>query len=190
MAKRGLSSRRPSNCCAALLLFHFSFHSRQWNLPSAFCHSGWRSQLISHSFTWLSPNAKTLLALFCLAPSGKLMTESIMFSMQQDWFNALVCICCPLTLHTLVSPSSLLTSPRGPGLSVCTIQGVELRALVNAPWEKINFSWMSPWCLKRQAEGGRVVCFQQPTTKTLISHKTTMQIHQDLFLVDLKLFSV
>lgn len=80
VAEQSLSSRHPGDCCASLLLFHFSFPSQQWNLPYTFSHSGWRRKRISHSSTWLSPHAKTLLALFCLAPLGKLITESIMFS--------------------------------------------------------------------------------------------------------------
>ena len=126
---------------------------------------------------------KTLLALFCLAPSGKI----------NNWKHYVLKTDLSLTsehLSMYVSPP--LPSPRSPlppslapswGLDWVFVQcrGLELRALVNAPWEKINFSWMSPWCFKRRAGAGGLVCPHQPINKrnTDVPQDWAKQIHED-----------
>lgn len=74
-SKRCPRDCRAGHCCP---MAHSPF--QQQNLPSAFCHNGWRSKLILHSTTWVSHDTKTLSAPFWLALLWKLITERIMLS--------------------------------------------------------------------------------------------------------------
>lgn len=84
--------------------------------------------------------------------------------------------------YVSLTPRARLPQPSW-GLDLVFVQyrGLELRALVNAPPEEINFSWMSPWCFERQPGAARVVGLQQPIKKRNndVPQDNTMQIHQD-----------
>lgn len=74
--------------------------------------------------------------------------------------------------YVSLTPRARLPQPSW-GLDLMFVQcrGLELRALVNAPPEEINFSWMSPWCFERQP--GWSAFSSQLTKETTMSRKTT-----------------